>query len=778
MTSSLLLLPLLTVLACKDGEEGDSADTCCDPADGGGDAGSDGGGTSAQPWTLVPLDPVTETLTGLTEARQVFRAAGNDYVYVLNNDGSQLRYITQAWVQADGDYCVEGPGTPTACNGTLLTAGRINATAVSPAVCLDDEADSFYLVKDGGGRVEVARTNRDGASWAFYNRIYASRQVEKDADDDLDGPCAAQGGRLAMSSASEVLVMDAAATTIQIATRIAYQGGIAGMEFVGDSAWLAVHGVDGSVWIIDSTTGEKAANLTPAGDTAVMAVDPQRGAVWTARVGDGRLLRTDLTENGAAAPVVVGAFGAVHQMAVDHRTGAVHALVACESCDSGYQLIIVGEDGLHATQELTDTPLALIPPGWMGQLAALVRTDPTTDSGGTQIPSEVQIRAWYVHDPADTRPPLSVFVVSTLEEPFSSNPKTCTPAENPNDNFEALLDQLRANIPVLQATGLPVAIGVTWEFLNNAEYCDELSIIQELHDAGFSLGYMVHDKPCYSCTNGDVPGETPDQCNPNDMDFAAAASASACWPSDEDYCTRGDQDCWFQWTNKKQLDVDTWLQPYGGSQFIFGADRHKLWGWEYIRGGYRIYDRADGSQGYGISLFQGSWVYEDIVDTDDPRAKDSAPWHPERMGSTWYPADVASWEEDSAFSELLYMPGNSVALARLRDWQQSDLGLIHLFDEVTPLVAEQDDFDTLVGLLAQPLAHRGQRPGTHYFHLPDLTGYPLKPEEGDDRMDYSVALPAWRDRVDALYGSAGLGITTFQGPEAVKAQVDAFEASR
>ncbi|RME24646.1 MAG: hypothetical protein D6798_10730, partial [Deltaproteobacteria bacterium] len=740
------LLPLVVGLLAGCTDKGsDTASVCCSGGDSasGGDSGA--AGVTATPWDLVPLPVVSESLSGVRSAGKVFRASGTDFVYIVNSDGAETHILTQAYVQPEGDYCIGDPGGGGAqsyqdCAFTRWTAGRITTTE-SKAVCLDDVEDVLYFVKPDGAKVETAGTSRAGESWTTYHRIYRNRTVDKEEGDHLEGPCAASAGRFAMSSPEEVLLMDMSATNPRIAQRISYPGGLIDLQWVGQSKWLLAHGKDGSVWAIDSETGEKAGNLAPAGDAAAIAVDPVREAVWIARAGDGRLVRVKMTDNGAGTPAIVDNCGAVEQLAVDYRTGAVHALTACPGSPSGWQIVVAGPEGIHAIQQLDDTPLALIPPGNMGHVGAIVQTEPTRDTAGAEIPAEVQLRVWHADDPADSRPPLNMWIVTTLEEPFSANPKACTPEENPNDNFQDLLDQLRENIPLLRDMGFPVAVGVTWEFYNNVTVCHEESIFDELADAGFVLGNMIHDKPCYACTDGEVEGqEYVDQCAPNSMYYQQPTSTNACWPTivevDEttgqrsvvpnpDYCAVGDQQCWFDWTNRKQLDVDRALP--GGNQFIFGADRHRLWGWEYIQGGYRVYDRADGSRGYTITMFQGNWVYSDITDTEDPRAKDPAPWHPELLGTSWFPAVVDDWEQDSVFSELAYFPGNSVAVTRLYDWQVTDMSLVSLFDEANtayygPLVLEENDLDVLLGLVAQPLAHRTERPGTFYFHLPDLTG--------------------------------------------------------
>ncbi len=769
------MLPLLFLLSCTNGGD-DTASVCCTGGDGDGGADDSGGESiTAEAWTLTEVPVPTESLDGVRAAERVFRASGNDFAYIVNGDGSETHMLTQAWIQPEGDYCIGDPaGNPqtySACTYTKWTAGRVMTTA-SPSVCLDDVQDQLLLVKEGGQRIELVGTSRDSPAWNTYNRVYRNVTVDKDDSDRPEGPCAARDGRLALSTSTEILLMDTSSTAWGITRRVSYDGGLLDLQWLGDSKWLLAHGKDGSVWAIDSETGDKAGNLAPAGDAAVMAVDHEREAVWIARGGDGRLVRIPLTVNGAGTPRIVGMCGAVQDLAVDYQTGAVHALTECAGSPSGWQLVVASKDGVHAIQHLDDTPLALIPPGWMGQLGVIVQTQATRDTAGAEIPSENVPLAWHITRPSDERPPLNVYIITTLEQPFTNATMACTADQNPTTNFQNYLDQLRENIAPLASLDIPVAVGVTWEFASKATECEAgtgQDILQELADAGFVLGQMIHDKPCYSCTDGTVPNEYPDSCPPSSDDYSSPTSAGACWPSNENYCARGDQDCWFDWVNDKQLELDNWIP--GGAQFIFGADRHRLWDWEYIAGGYRIFDRADGSTGYDLSLFQGNWVYPEITDPEDPRAKDPAPWHPELLGSTWMPADVDSWEQDSVFSQLIYMPGNSVAASRLYDWQVTDMALVTLFEEISPMIAEDNDFDVLTGLIGQSLAHRTDRPATFYWHLSDLTGYPLVPDEGDDRYNYVDGVGAWKAQVDAVYGPDGLNLVQWAGPLDVRQQV-------
>jgi len=724
---------------------------------------------AAARWDLVPVTPRSVVVGAGDTPRMVLRAAGNDDVYSLNADGESIQYLGPSWTWPEGDFCLDGLGTDTpedCTRGVHFTPGRIALPESWAAACLDDVDDQILLVKPGGSAVGMVGTSRDSETWKSWNRPWARHLVARDTGDKFDQACASRGGdHVALSSADGVALLDTTDPAWQIGTRISLTGGLSQMSWLADQRWLVGAQRDGSVWAIDTQDTARATQLVPPGSASVLAVDADRGVLWVARGSEGRLLRLVKDEQGFHLAQSWSLCGRIHELAVDSRTGAIHALADCPDAPSGTELLVMDEQGLRAAQPLDEPAIALVPPGAMGQLAALVQAP----DGSTAV------RAWYVQDPQDERPPLSMFIVSTLEQPFTDANMACTASEDPADNFTAYVDQLRANIAPLRSTGLPVAFGVTWEFGTKARQCGLDGVLGELVDAGFTLGVMVHDKPCYSCTDGDVLGEVPASCSPTSRDYASPDSEGACWPSNPDYCAPDDQACWTAWTGQRALDVDTWIP--GGAHFIFGADRHRLWGYEYIAHGYRIFPRADGSTGYDLSLFQGDWVYPQITDEEDPRAKDPAPWHPELLGHSWFPASSDDWEADSAFSNLLYLPGNSIALSRQDEAERSDLTLVQLTDQVSPLTTTQDDADSLFAAVLRPAAHRGDRPGTFSFHLADLTGYALVPTTGDDRTDQVVLLEDLRDRVNAAYGPEGLNVAKWQGPLEVRAEVEAWLAA-
>jgi hypothetical protein len=490
---------------------------------------------------------------------------------------------------------------------------------------------------------------------------------------------------------------------------------------------------DGRVMVVDPETLSTELLVDDATDIACSG-----DVAWIAR--EGQLERRD---GGPGLVVPVG----VDQLEVDARTGLVMALV-------GEELQLIGPLGVLARASLGDDVVSrvLVPPGGVGD-AVLVDGTQLSVFGLTRV--------------EPTRPPLDVFVMTTLEQPFADADKPCTEADGP-DPFSVYLERLRANIASLGSLDVPVAVGVTWEFAAKADDCGEIGILDELADAGFELGLMIHDRPCFSCTDGAVAGETPAECAPSNPDYAPAESPTACWPSNPEYCARGDDQCWLDVLSERALRVDQWIE--GGAAFVHGADRHALWDWDWASG-YRNLPRADGSVGYDTTLFAAQWVYDDVVNPQDPRGKEPAPRDPELLGTTWYVGSAQDWDRDSAFSNLLYLPGSSIATLRLWEKDRSGLTLVHLAQEELGTAFDRRDLDVLTGRMRQAAGHRRDgRSGAFNFHLRDLTTWLLDDPVADESA--LATLVDWREDLDATWGENGAGILRWRGVRAIRDSAD------
>ena len=131
------------------------------------------------------------------------------------------------------------------------------------------------------------------------------------------------------------------------------------------------------------------------------------------------------------------------------------------------------------------------------------------------------------------------------------------------------------------------------------------------------------------------------------------------------------------------------------------------------------------------------------------------------------PASTARFDRDSAFSDLVYLPGSSVATVRVAEWQGSGLTVLQTNDLVKPQVLDEADFQALSGLLHQAQARRGEVAGTWYFHVRDLTTWRLDPVDGESGG--GDLLRAWLDEVDARWGPDGTSTIQWSLPSAARA---------
>lgn len=743
--TSLPLLPALgaLVLSCSGGEE--EPGVCLAP--------------EAEPsWQAVPIPGLRESVSGLATARASWRSSGSDNLYLQDEVRSQIRVLRPTWIQPEGDYCLASNSPPEDCtDGAFFSAGLVEIPDGRGA-CLDDETGMLQVIQGDGYRVSTVSTTRRDTTWASYNRPFSGWTPQRDEGETLSDACAARGGRVALAGGSQLVVYD---TEGAVEHRLAFRQPVDQLSWIGLGGQLIARTSNGGVWALDPTAG-RSWQLAPLDSVQEMAVDDARGRAWLLG-NDGVLSRLELGPDGLYSARSIELCGEVRDLAVDLESGALHLLM--DEDGGGSAIWVLDEDRVRVRIELQEEAIALLPPGRTGQAAVLVQAG--TDAQGQALQAT---RAWWIHDPALDLPALSMFVVTTLEQPFTNAEMACTRAENPV-NFSDYVEQLRENIPIAAGLGMPIAVGITWEFLTKARECGLDGVIDELDAAGFELGTMIHAMPCYSCTDQAVPGESPETCNELDEHYQAADGEEACWPSNPDYCSPGDQPCWLSWVGAKALDVDEAIP--GGSRFIFGADRHRLDGFEYISEGYRTFARADGGQGYDITFFQGTWIYPEITSSEDPRGKDSAPQDPALLGTTWFLADVDSWEQDSAFSDLLYMPGSTVALSRLYDMELSDLSQGHVTDEFTPIVISTEDAATVEAWLARALTRRDERPGSFYFHLADLSGYKLRPGSDPDRAEPEQVLLEMKARIDERWGAQGPGWVEWRGPVELRELVEA-----
>lgn len=740
----LSLLGATILLSCSGGEQVDPG-VCLEP-------------DAVQTWEAVAIPGLRESVSGLGEGKASWRSSGSDNLYLQDQVRSKIRVLRPTWIQPEGDFCLSSTSPAEDCaDGAFYSAGLIEVPDGRGA-CLDDETGMLLVIQGDGYRVVSVSTTRRDSTWASYNRPFAGWVPERAEGENLSDACASRADRVALSGGGQVVVYS---EDRAVEHRLSFRQPVNQLSWIGSGGHLIARSSNGGVWVLEPASG-RSWQVAALDSVQSMAVDPDRGRAWLLGV-DGGLKRLELGPDGLYSARSVDLCGEARDLAVDLETGALHLLVDEDA--GGSAIWVLDEDRVRVRIELEEEAIALLPPGRTGQAAVLVQAGADEQGQPTQA-----TRAWWVHDPALALPALSMFVVTTLEQPFTNAEMACTRAQNPV-NFTEYVDQLRENIPIAAALGMPIAVGITWEFLIKARECGLEEVIDELDAAGFELGTMIHAMPCYSCTDQAIPGESPETCSELDEHYQTVDGEETCWPSNPDYCSPGDQPCWLSWVGAKALDVDEAIP--GGSRFIFGADRHRLDGFEYLSQGYRTFPRADGSEGYDITFFQGTWIYPEITSSEDPRGKDTAPLDPALLGTTWFLADVDSWEQDSAFSDLLYMPGSTVALSRLYDMEISDLSQGHVTDEFTPIVITVEDAATVEAWLARALTRRDERPGSFYFHLADLSGYKLRPGSDPDRAEPEQVLLEMKARIDQRWGAAGLGWVEWRGPVDLRERVEA-----
>lgn len=686
-------------------------------------------------WSLERLPVVSSRLEGAEGVQQSVRSEANDWAYLLDSSGRAVHTMTAANVQPRGSYCVGGEGEEEACTGVLRNSGFIS-TNITWNICMDREQHRIALVQDKG-RVELIGASSSTEHWRHENSVYEVWQPPESGETGLVGPCFWSGDRLWMSGGGLVVAIEAVEQTYEWAQRYDLAVGFRQLEPMASEV-VAGWGTDGRLYSLSTVDGDL--QPIPLGDAVIqdMVVDRARDRLWLADSYKQQLLAYERTDGLWTQVVAWSTSERVMAVEVDQKTGAVATL----ELDGGGRswLGLYAEDGFQERAVVEGEALNLVPAGGLEQFGVVARLGD----------GELGWQVWSVRDPGDARPPLGVFAVTTLEEPFLNMEMPCVATDDDEAGFRELVDTLRENIGLLEAVEIPVAVGVTWEFVSKALECGEDGILVEMSSRGFEMGHMVHSRPCFNCTDGEVSGVFVAECGPSSPHYVLSDDPSACWPDDPDYCDLEDTPCWAALVGQRALEVDEVLP--GGSAFIFGADRHGLWGWDWVDG-YRSFERADGGRGYPITLFAGLWAYPQIASFDDPRGKEPAPLFASAIGRPWFVSNVDSWDINSAFSELLYLPGHSVAVTKSGEHQATGLHLLHLVNSGLAIGFDRTDLDSLSGLLRQAVAHRDElSTGSWYLHIRDLTSWKLN-EPGEDGLTPITHLSRWQEEVESGFTS-------------------------
>jgi hypothetical protein len=645
-------------------------------------------------------------LPGQTGVRSAFTNPLNGATYALDSDGLTFRYLLDTWVYPTGDYCVGGTVDENGvCRGGITwTSGRIISPAPTLNHCLDRENGLLYLLKAGGDTIEVIDVSMEGADPYTYERAIRNARLPLDIADAVNwtGPCEVDNrdDSILLTSAPQMglvrLSNGASFTTVKT---LALGFAPAAVVRQGDRILLADQTGNRLLALDNESYRPLAAWQAPA-PILDAAFSRTTGTGWAA-LGESGVASVELGDNGAARGWVAEVQGSATAVVADPGRGVAWALV---HDDNGDSVALVQPGEVRESWPIPGTGLRLSEPSATGDVAVFY-----TPEGS----AEVAFTVLAPREDVQVLDPLNIFLFTTIEEPSDAN--MGLDCDGPGTTFATELTLVRNNSAVLASLGVPVAMAITDNFAQKAEECGQTAIYQELADLGFELGAMLHNRPCYNCSNGG--DSNPDHCNADSAYYISSGSGAACFPGDPEYCDLGDYDCYLEFLAPRVDIADRYIP--GGARFIVGADRHGMWSYDWVRL-YREVDRpSQGKTGFDLTLFAGAWAFNDVA-YDDPRGKNPAPWHVDKRTAAWHLGDINAWDQDSPTSNLLYLSGANSATVKLAEQQQSGLYMLDFFEVATQVAYRPDDFEMQYQWLRSAVQNR--KPGatnTWYFHIHD-----------------------------------------------------------
>ena len=707
-------------------------------------------------WSLETVH--SATLDSVTGVQQALTMAHNEFTYVLPTEAEYLVYLTDALVQPMGSYCL-GTNEPVdnCVIGTLWTSGMILDETDAVAMCADHEDGRLFVIKTGerNSNIEVLDESAGGDTAYSYHFATDLLRIDEDltAEGLYDGPCAylPDADALVLTSPSLGVVI---AYSFVTETWLHADLGFAmqGIAPLDGGASFVVDDADTDTFVVLSGVDLSELQTVPSGGEIVhFDVDPATGIGHVAHGSDGLVSRIAFGDPDPQ-PLTLPVPGDPQLVATDpdSQLGVVASRISPEE----WVLQLVSGDGLADEVEIAARVEALSTPSPSGQVVVLTHPE---DEG-------IQFTAYDAVADQPLGPPLYGFLFTAIEEPNDHDfEMPCTGG----GSFDELISKVENNAEVLGGLGIPVAVGITYNFVATTERCGQTQIFELLDDHGFQLGSMVHNRPCYNCSDADLDWTSPDTCMPGSPNYCnPAQSDSCCFPGDDNYCGLGDWECYQPFIDERNLVVDGNMP--GGGDFITGAERHGAYGWDWIRG-YREMARADGSFGYDTTVAIQGWAYVDEVSYVDPRGKEPAPWCPRDRLEPWALADYLHWTADSAFSDLIYLPGLPISTNKLLDWHSSGLYMADFLDNSTAITYSEHDFDVLSRNLRKTLALRGPvGPNVWYFHIHDMALLNLVDPDGVE-MDGAQYLRDWIDEVNDTWVADGELIWAF--PSDIRALV-------
>jgi hypothetical protein len=134
-----------------------------------------------------------------------------------------------------------------------------------------------------------------------------------------------------------------------------------------------------------------------------------------------------------------------------------------------------------------------------------------------------------------------------------------------------------------------------------------------------------------------------------------------------------------------------------------------------------------------------------------------------------YLGPYTAWDDASAYSDLLYLPGLNTATLKLDEWHRSGLFLLDYLNEGGSVSWSEADFTIVEHYLREALNHRSAYgPQVFYFHIHDLgLTNNLKNADGAE-TDGATFLRAFVQRVNETYVAPGHAV--WASPTELRAQ--------
>jgi len=728
-----------------DTEAGDTAEPASDDT-----ASTDTGAPGPEPEEYTLVQVAAGALSGTGTAATSLVNPINEYTYVLDDTEGFVRYLTQAYVHPMGEWCLEAACT----DSDLYTPGRLQAARDGTGMCLDEDGGRLFVARPNGD-IQFIDVAVEGVSADTYNRTTAILPLPSVLSDvaSFGGPCAYVSGEDALlvsdGATGSVALVDVG--TLGLRTVVEAGSELGDVVVMADetSAIVALPQLQSiAVLQLPELTMEVIDIGLPVED---IAVDVDNGVVWVAHGESPGLSRVDLADRHSGPVPVAGALDSV-QVAYDPSTGLV---LASDSVDARSELVLVQGAEVIDRMDLPMEVLDIARPSRSGDFVAVVR-----DLGG-QLGFVVLDASRPVMD--GERPPVHAFVMAAIEQPIDANLDALESGELSCDFVDEYVAHIEQNTAALRTLDVSVAVSITHNFVRAVDFCGQLEILDLLEGAGFELGYMVHNRPVYNCTNVEGWDEA-DSCSRLDENFCDPEVDECSFPGDEGYCALGDQDCYQDFLDERSLYTEG-LMPSGAS-FVLGADKSGHWGWDWVDG-YRNMARPGDVFGHELTAFGHLWAYSDQLDLMDSRGKNAAPWRAAHSVEAWAIGYADAWDQDSAFSDLVYMPGNNTSVLKLQEQHEHGLFLLDLFESSVRMSYSEGDFQVLNQLLRRAVNLRGEvGPNVWYFHLHDLSQVNLADSAGEEMMSLTY-MSEWVELVQATQVASGH--VQWSSPTAVRA---------